>query len=161
MKTTIYTVGVYGSTSKQLFEKLTSNKIDTLIDIRRRRAVRGSEYAFANSNRLQNKLKELGINYSHIEDLSPTIAIVGIQQKEDKKLGIPTRQRNKLAEAFIKEYKTKILAKYDMAELVKQLEAFNSKRAALFCVEGTANACHRSLVAEKIKEQFGARVVNL
>lgn len=59
----IYTIGVYGSTEQEFFNKLIENRIDTFCDIRQRRGVRGSEYAFVNSNRLQNKLAELDIKY--------------------------------------------------------------------------------------------------
>ena len=79
MKTDFYTIGVYGFTPGKFFETIISNKIDTFLDIRHRRAVRGSQYAFANSNRLQNKLSELGINYIHLPDLSPSDEIRAIQ----------------------------------------------------------------------------------
>ena len=68
----IYTIGVYNSTEQQFFSKLIDNNIDTFCDIRQRRGVRGSEYAFVNSNYLQTKLNELDIKYAHILDLAPT-----------------------------------------------------------------------------------------
>jgi len=43
-----YTIGVYNSTEKEFFDKLTKNNIDTFCDIRQRRGVRGSKYAFVN-----------------------------------------------------------------------------------------------------------------
>ena len=52
----IYTIGVYGSSEKEFFQKLADHGIDSFCDIRLRRAVRGSQYAFANSQRLQGKL---------------------------------------------------------------------------------------------------------
>ena len=61
----IYTIGVYGSSEKEFFQKLIDNNIDTFCDIRLRRAVRGAQYAFANSQRLQNKLSDLSITYLH------------------------------------------------------------------------------------------------
>jgi len=54
-----YTIGVYNSTEQEYFKKLTDNNIDTFCDIRQRRGVRGSQYSFVNSNRLQAKLNEL------------------------------------------------------------------------------------------------------
>jgi len=33
--------------------------------------------------------------------------------------------------------------------------------AALMCVEASAGACHRSLVAARLKERFGFQVINL
>ncbi|GHT08753.1 hypothetical protein AGMMS49525_17880 [Bacteroidia bacterium] len=55
----LYTIGVYGSTEKEFFNKLVENRIDTFCDIRQRRGVRGSEYAFVNNNYLQRKLAAL------------------------------------------------------------------------------------------------------
>ncbi len=43
----IFTIGVYGSTEQQFFDKLIENRIDTFCDIRQRRGVRGKEYAFS------------------------------------------------------------------------------------------------------------------
>ena len=71
----VYTIGVYGSTEQQFFGKLTENIIDTFCDIRQRRGVRGSEYAFVNSNYLQRKLAEMDIKYGHIIELAPTSEI--------------------------------------------------------------------------------------
>ncbi len=43
-----YTIGVYGSTGNEFFQKLIDNNIDTFCDIRQRRGVRGAKYAFVN-----------------------------------------------------------------------------------------------------------------
>ena len=59
----IYTIGVYGSNEEEFFGKLIDSQIDLFCDIRQRRGVRGRQYAFVNSNYLQNKLAELGIDY--------------------------------------------------------------------------------------------------
>jgi len=39
----VYTIGVYNSTEDLFFKKLIDNKIDTFIDVRQRRGVRGSK----------------------------------------------------------------------------------------------------------------------
>jgi len=161
MKTEIYTSGVYGSTADRFFEKLTANKIDTLVDIRRRRAVRGSQYAFANSNRLQAKLKELGINYIHVEALSPTMEIIGIQKKFDKEIGTSQTRREHLSDKFITEYKKTILEKYDFSNLLTQLKELGSKKTVLLCVEANPDACHRSIIADKLKKSFGFKVKHI
>ena len=54
-----FTIGVYNSTESEFFQKLKSNGIDTFCDIRQRRGVRGKKYSFVNSNRLQNRLRDL------------------------------------------------------------------------------------------------------
>ena len=48
-----FTIGVLNSSEEEFFKKLTEHRIDTFCDIRRRRSVRGAEYKFVNSVRLQ------------------------------------------------------------------------------------------------------------
>lgn len=156
-----YTLGVYGLTAEEFFNKLTQNQIDTFVDIRRRRAVRGSKFSFVNSKRLQNKLAELKINYLHVLELSPTNEIRNLQKEADKKTGVAKRERNELGETFISEYKRQILSNYDLNKLLSELEKFGSSKAVLFCVEKEPSACHRSLVTEKLSNDFGLKPINL
>jgi uncharacterized protein (DUF488 family) len=150
----IYTVGVYGSTEKEFFQKLTDYDIDTFCDIRLRRAVRGSQYAFANSQRLQDKLADLSIKYLHETRLSPTPEIIKLQDKFDQEHKIQRRKREELTDVFKMAYKNKILSKFDIQQFIKDLERSGSKKVVLFCVEKSSAACHRSLVTNKIKELF-------
>ena len=69
------TLGVYGFTAEAFFEALQRAGVDTFCDIRWRRGVRGREYAFANSGRLQQRLGELGMRYLHLRELAPTPAL--------------------------------------------------------------------------------------
>lgn len=156
-----YTVGVYGSTEQEFFEKLLKNEIDTFIDIRRRRAVRGPQYSFANSNKLQDKLANSGISYMHILELSPTNEIRNMQYAEDEKSGTSQRKRQSLSKVFISAYKNQILKHYSLDSLISELKAIGSKRAVLFCVEKNPGACHRSLVAEKLERDYNMKVVHL
>jgi len=55
MKFDFFTIGVYRATEETFFKKLVENNIDTFLDIRRRRGVRGSKYSYVNSNKLQEK----------------------------------------------------------------------------------------------------------
>ena len=147
----ICTIGVYGSTEDEFFNKIVSNRIDTFIDVRRRRAVRGTQYAFANSQKLQKKLNSLGIRYMHVLDLSPTNEIRHLQYAADEKAGIGKRNRQILSAAFISAYKNQILKSYSFDTLMQELVKLKTKKAVLFCVEKDAAACHRSLVAEKLQ----------
>jgi uncharacterized protein (DUF488 family) len=114
-----------------------------------------------NSERLQKKLRELGINYLHIVDLSPNREIRDLQKADDKKRRIATRKRYELSVDFKKAYREQILEQYDLTALVRQLEECKTKRVVLFCVENHAHACHRSLVAERLAQDFGFKVVHL
>ena len=105
----IYTIGVYGSTAEEFFQKLADHDIDTFCDIRLRRAVRGPQYAFANSQQLQNKLANLSIKYLHEMGLAPTSEIIKLQDKFDKEHQIQRRKREELTDVFKTAYQHKIL----------------------------------------------------
>ena len=156
----IFTIGVYGSTEQQFFEKLSKNKIDTFCDIRQRRGVRGSQYAFVNSKRLQNKLAVMGISYSYIKDLSPTKEIREKQKEADKRNGIQKKDRTRLGDVFINGYKEHI-ADYDFGTLVEMLNSMGADKVVFFCVEESPYACHRSIVAERLHKLFGFRITHL
>jgi uncharacterized protein (DUF488 family) len=157
----IYTIGVYGFTENQFFNKLLEHQVDTFCDIRQRRGVRGSEYAFVNSNYLQSKLAELDIKYGHILDLAPTTEIREHQKAEDIKQGEHKRDRNKLGLVFAAEFKSKILDKFDFDTFIEQLEDAGANRIALFCVEGNAEACHRSIVANELNKRYKLEIQHL
>jgi uncharacterized protein (DUF488 family) len=160
-KMKFYTLGVYNSTENEFFNKLTKNKIDTFCDIRQLRGVRGSKYLFANSNRLQKKLEELEIKYFHVLTLAPTSEMRKLQKESDVKKGEGQRKRTELGQEFKSEYKAKILKKFNFELFFRQLENEDAKHVVLFCVEESAEACHRSIVAETLKEKFNLPVTHL
>ncbi len=155
-----FTIGVYNSTEKEYFKKLTDNHIDTFCDIRQRRGVRGAKYAFVNSNRLQKKLNELDIKYGHIINLSPTKEIRELQKGVDEQQGNLKRDRNKLGKVFTIAYKDKIMSNFDFDLFIVQLDKVFAKRIVLFCVEEKPEACHRSIVSDKL-ERIGYKVTHL
>lgn len=156
----IYTIGVYNSTEQDFFNKLIDNNIDTFCDIRQRRGVRGREYAFANSNYLQGKLNDLDIKYTHIIALAPTSEIREKQKMEDVRLGVQKKTRDTLGSIFTKEYKNKI-SSFDFEEFYDQLDRIGASKVVFFCVEEKASACHRSIVAQEMKERFKLEVIDL
>jgi uncharacterized protein (DUF488 family) len=155
----VLTIGVYGKSEFQFFNDLQKAGVDTLCDIRQRRGVRGSEYAFANSNRLQAGLTARGIAYRYVPELAPTTRIRELQYAADEKQGITKRTRQELGETFKKHYLDEILNRFDTKNLKEQLPS--ARRIALFCVEGTAAACHRSLVAERLHLDWKVPVEHL
>lgn len=156
----IFTIGVYGSTEQQFFGKLAENGIDTFCDIRQRRGVRGSQYAFVNSKRLQNKLAEMGIGYTNLKELSPTNEIRAAQKEVDKRNGIQKKDRTRLGDVFINGYKRHI-ADYDFELLVEKLKSMGTNKVVFFCVEESPYACHRSIVADKLQNLFGYQITHL
>ena len=160
MKPKIVTIGVYGFNEDSFFEALCKAKVDTFCDIRSRRGVRGSTYAFANSLRLQERLAELGIRYLYRKDLAPTQGVRDRQAAADKATKTAKRKRTTLGEAFITAYQTECLAAFDPDSLLEDLEE-NAQVVALFCVEKAPEACHRSLVAETLAKELKLEVENI
>lgn len=155
-----YTIGVYNSTEQEYFKKLTENSIDTFCDIRQRRGVRGAKYSFVNSNRLQEKLIELDIKYGHVIDLAPTTDIRDLQKEADAQQGELKRDRNKLGTVFTIAYKDRILSNFDFDSFVDKLDEVGANRVVLFCVEEKPEACHRSIVTDKL-EKLGYKITHL
>ncbi len=155
-----FTIGVFNSTEQEYFKKLSDNHVDTFCDIRQRRGVRGSEYSFVNSIYLQSKLNEQGIKYGHIIELAPTTEIRELQKKADIELGEHKRDRNQLGRVFATAYRDTILSKFDFEKFIEKLEEAGANRVVLFCVEEKQEACHRSIVSEKLK-QLGYNITHL
>jgi uncharacterized protein (DUF488 family) len=156
----LVTIGVYGFSEAAFFAALQKAGVDTFCDIRWRRGVRGPEYAFVNSARLQKRLSALGIRYLHFRELAPSPDLRDRQARIDKARGMPRRKRTVLGEAFINGYRQERLAAFDSGRFVEQLGA-EARTVALFCVEGEPAACHRSLLAERLQHDLGVPVSHL
>lgn len=154
------TIGVYGFNEEGFFRALQAAGVDTFCDIRQRRGLRGSTYAFANSQRLQARLAELDIRYLHRKDLAPTKAVRDRQHAADSEAKIAKRQRTNLSPAFIHAFQQEILTGFDSRQFVTDL-GDEAQVVALFCVEREPSACHRSLVAERLEEGLGVRVKHI
>ena len=154
------TIGVYGSDEAAFFGALQKANVDTFCDIRWRRGMRGSEYAFANSARLQKRLGELGIRYVHIRELAPSPELREAQAKADKAQHVARCKRTVLGEVFVEGYRRDRLADFDSRKFTEQFSA-DTKVVALFCVEREPAACHRSLLAERLERDLGITVQHL
>ena len=142
-KIKIVTIGVYGFDEAGFFNALCKATVDTFCDIRSRRGVRGATYTFANSKRLQARLAELGIQYIYRKDLGPTKAVRDKQAAADKATKTAKRKRTELGKAFIQAYHTECLDAFEPQSLLDELE-LDAQVVALFCVETSPAACHRS-----------------
>ena len=156
-----YTIGVFGSSEEYFFDKLRQNSIDMFCDIRQRRGVRGAQYSFVNSNRLQARLNELGIQYMYISDLAPTTEIREIQKCIDHQKGELVKERQALDGVFVAAYCRQILDKFDFTAFLENLKESRAKRIAFFCVEEYAEACHRSIVTNRLDEMFNFKITHL
>jgi uncharacterized protein (DUF488 family) len=132
--------------------------VTLLLDVRQRRGVRGSEYAWANSQRLQAALAEAGIGYQHLPELAPTTELREGQYREDARRGEGKRSRTVLAPDYVRGYTEQVLDPADLDSIVRFI---GGSRAALLCVERDAKACHRSLIAARLGEEHGFEVREL
>jgi uncharacterized protein (DUF488 family) len=155
----LLTIGVYGYTAGSFLAALRGGDVRLLMDVRQRRGVRGSEYAWANSKRLQDALAGAGITYVHHADLAPTTELRRLQYREDDRLGVGKRSRVQLAQGYVDGYVSQILNAADLDAVVAELPSEGA--AAMLCVERDPEACHRSLVAARLAERHGVDVGHL
>jgi uncharacterized protein (DUF488 family) len=156
--TTLATIGVYGWTLETFLDALRRAGVTRVLDVRQRRGVRGSEYAWANSQRLQAALAGAGIEYRHHPELAPTTELRHVQYREDEKAGVGKRSRAELAPEYRHRYTAEILDRADLRPVAAELAGTT---AALLCVERDPEACHRSIVAERLAAEHGVTVVDL
>jgi uncharacterized protein (DUF488 family) len=155
----VVTIGVYGSTAARFVAALHEADVDALLDVRQRRGVRGSEYAWANSQRLQRALADAGIAYRHLRELAPTTEMREAQYAVDAAKGEGKRTRTELSDAYKRAYVEQILHPVDLGELLADFD--RSVTGALMCVERDSRACHRGLIADRLAAEHSVEVAHL
>ena len=155
----VATIGVYGFDAAGFLAALEQADVGLLLDVRQRRGVRGSQYSWANSKRLQLALGHAGIAYEHHKELAPTTELRQLQYREDDRLGVGKRSRAVLADAYRERYTRAILDRADLDAIGAELAAAGT--TALLCVELEPAACHRSIAAQRIAERFGLELTHL
>ena len=155
----IVTIGVYGFTGATFLERLRGAGVRLVLDVRQRRGVRGSQYAWANSMRLQDALATASLAYRHHPELAPTTELRQLQYAEDARAGVGKRSREQLAPAYVEGYTREILDPTGVEAVVGALPADGC--GALFCVERDPEACHRSLIAARVADEHGIAVTHV
>jgi len=156
---TVATIGVYGFTAQMFLERLREAGVGLLVDVRQRRGVRGSDYVWANSTRLQAMLARADIEYRHRKELAPTTELRQLQYREDDRQGVGKRSRTHLAREYRERYIAEILNRADLDAVVAELPT--DRVTALMCVERDPEACHRSLIAQRLAAQYGLEEIHL
>jgi uncharacterized protein (DUF488 family) len=155
----VVTIGVYGWEPAGFLEALQGADVRLLLDVRQRRGVRGPEYAWANATRLQAALAGAGVRYRHHPELAPTTELRHLQYAEDARRGVGKRSRLELAEEYRVRYTLEILDRAPLETILDELPSTGT--SALFCVERDPEACHRSIVADRLAGEYGAVVSHL
>jgi uncharacterized protein (DUF488 family) len=143
---TLFTIGYEQSTPKAVLGELKRAKVKLLVDTR---AVAASRKPGFSKRQLAAALEEEGIGYIHLQ-----------------KLGTPTEGRNaarsgnldKLWRIYAKHLKTPdaVEAMDELVGLVKK-----SKPVCLLCFERNPAHCHRSRIAEIVRERTRVSVKDL
>ena len=110
----VASIGVYGFDLAAFLGTLRDGGVVMLFDVRQRRGVRGSEYAWANSRRLQAALADAGVAYEHHRELAPTTELRHVQYAEDARRGVGKRSRTRLAPEYADRYVREILDHVDL-----------------------------------------------
>lgn len=159
MEKAIATIGVYGATLERFLTALAEANVRTVLDVRQRRGVRGPQYSWANSQRLQRAIAEADLGYRHLPQFAPTTELRHLQYAADDAAGVGKRSRRELAPEYVERYRHEILARVELEELLDALPG--DGLGALMCVERDPEACHRSLIAEALAGDHGFEVRNL
>ncbi|HEY1777475.1 MAG TPA: DUF488 domain-containing protein [Solirubrobacteraceae bacterium] len=155
----VATIGVYGFDASSFLGALREAGVTLVLDVRQRRGVRGREYSWANSLRLQALLAQAEVGYQHLPQLAPTTQLRALQYAADDRAGVGKRSRVALAPEYTEGYTREILDVADLDAVAALLPA--EGLAALLCVERDPQACHRSIVAAALAREYGARVVDI
>ncbi|GAC1365071.1 MAG: hypothetical protein PVSMB5_04610 [Ktedonobacteraceae bacterium] len=156
----LLTIGVYGFTPQTFFAALVHARTDLFCDLRFHRGMRGSLYSFANSKRLQQHLAASHIRYQHCKDLAPAQTLRQQQEHVDRLAGATRRTRPALSQAFVEQYEQIYLSTWNASDFIEQMGP-GVNVVALFCVEQSPTACHRSLVADKLAHELGLEVEHI
>jgi uncharacterized protein (DUF488 family) len=156
---TVVTIGVYGWTLETFLAALREADVAQVLDVRQRRGVRGSEYAWANAQRLQTALATAGVDYRHLKELAPTTELRHVQYDEDARRGVRKRSRTDLAPEYVTRYTKEVLDRADLDSIVAKLA--QDAPYALLCVERDPEACHRSLIANRLATEHAITVKHL
>jgi alkylated DNA nucleotide flippase Atl1 len=152
----IVTIGIYGASLDEFLAALAHERVTAVFDIRQRRGVRGTEYAWANAQRLERALEQAGVAYQHHKELAPTTELRRLQYAADERHGVGKRSRHHLDPEFRRRYREQILDRVDLDVVVAAMPVVGT--TALLCVEADALACHRSIVAARLAELPGVHV---
>ncbi|KYO65525.1 DUF488 family protein [Thermovenabulum gondwanense] len=144
----IFTIGFTKKSAEEFFELLGENGVKLLLDIRLRN---NSQLAgFAKGEDLRYFIEKiLGIEYIHDIRFAPTDELMDsykdkkISWDEFKKRFFDLMDERNIEEVLKKEYLNKI------------------DGICLLCSEEKAKGCHRSLVAEYIKEKMGQEDIEI
>jgi uncharacterized protein (DUF488 family) len=141
----VYTVGYEGESVDCFFNRLISEGIERIIDVRRVPFSR--KYGFSKRS-LDMISRKLNIEYLHLPNLGIDTTLRREITTEDDRI------------LLLEYYRTDLLSQVveDVAYLSKEL---SKKPSALLCFEADPQCCHRSVLANRISIDTGMEVEHL
>lgn len=139
------TIGYEAATLPEVIAKLQAAGVEVVVDVR---AVAASRRAGFSKTILRTSLESEGIAYEHLRGLGTP------------KRGREAARKGRIAEmeAIFAEHMATPEAQDGLARAVS---IARKQHAALLCYEARASACHRRIVANKIRQATGCEVVDL
>ncbi|MBA2659585.1 MAG: DUF488 domain-containing protein [Nitrosospira sp.] len=141
---TVFTIGYEGLNIDAFMSLLAENDIDMVVDVRELPLSRKPGFS---KNALANVLNLSGRDYVHMVNLGCPKPVRD-RYREDGNW-------KRYTEEFLKHLKSQ-------DEAISELSALaTSSNCALLCYEADSNFCHRSMVANAVKDYCGARVTHI
>lgn len=133
---TLFTIGYEGISLEEYLNRLIKNNVNLLVDVRKNPL--SQKYGFSKKT-LSSFCGKLGIDYIHIPE-------VGIDSSKRRELNTQADY-----DVLFKEYRETVLneTKHSQNTIFELLERY--KRIALTCFEADTCQCHRTHLAEKLK----------
>jgi uncharacterized protein (DUF488 family) len=141
---TVFTIGYEGLDIDAFMSLLTEHGIDTIVDVRELPLSRKPGFS---KKALANILNISGREYVHMVDLGCP-KFVRDRYREDGNW-------KRYTEGFLKHLNTQEDAIAELSTLAA------TSNCALLCYEADSNFCHRSMVANAVKDYCGARVTHI
>jgi len=145
----IFTIGFTKTSAEHFFGRLTSHRIERLLDVRLNN--RSQLAGFAKRDDLRYFLRELaGVRYEEAPLLAPSDDILAAYKRKG---AMSWREYEQRFDALMRERRIE-------ATLVPS--DFQRERTVLLCSEATPERCHRRLVVEYLAENWeGIEAVHL
>jgi uncharacterized protein (DUF488 family) len=139
------TIGYESTSLEAVIGKLTAAQVEILLDVR---AIASSRRAGFSKTVLSESLKAAGIDYLHL-----------------RALGTPKAGRVAVRKGRVAEmrtiYEDHLAEPQAQTQLDLACEIAVERRAALLCYEADHAHCHRSILADRLRERRGMPVIHL
>jgi uncharacterized protein (DUF488 family) len=141
----LFTAGYSGHDRESFLNKLRSHRIEAIVDVRRNPVSRKPGFS---RRALADSLVSNGLEYWHLRELG----VPGDLRDELKRGGCD------LAE-YLERFRDYLRSQEAAMALLNEWAM--RQRCCLLCVESRPEDCHRSVIAEVMKDEFGWQIVNL